>query len=203
MLTRKEREMRQRKMDIINAGKKLFRLKDYEAVTMREIALKSEFTRRTLYSYFKSKLDLVTVIVLDSFSEMENILIREVNKKQTCYIKLVTYGIQQFNFYKKNPSYYKLLHYFDLAVHDAKNKLSPEVIDVLNNASTNVEDMLKTILADGVKDGTFREDLNIELAISYFAKSWYGIIHQYILHPQFPEEYVFKELEYLIGGLLR
>jgi AcrR family transcriptional regulator len=203
MMTRKEREMLQRRQDIINAAKDLFQQKDYEAVTMQDIALKAEFTRRTLYSYFKSKLDLVTVIVLESFVEMEKILILEVSKKHKNYDKLFTYASQQFYFYLENPSYFKLIHYFDIAVHNPESKLSREVLEQLYSSSTSLDELINSIFETGISDGTFREDLNVQLVKDYFAKAWYGIIHQYILHPQHPQEFVFIELEYLIGGLLR
>ena len=203
MLSRKEREMLQRRQDIIEAAEKLFQQKDYEEVTMQEIAQKAEFTRRTLYSYFKSKLDLVTVIVIESFSKMEEIIVKEIEKQQDPYQKLYTYGAQQYYFYLDNPSYYKLIHYFDLAIHNADTKLSPEVLEQLNAQSTVLSDLIYSIYREGIADGTFRQDLNIELAQDFFAKAWYGIIHQYILHPQHPQDFVFKELEYLIGGILR
>lgn len=203
MLSRKEREMEQRRRDIIEAAKKLFQQKDYEAVSMQEIALKAEFTRRTLYSYFKSKLDLVTVIVLESFTEMENLLYKELKALDSSYEKLLTYGMQQFNYYKENPAYFKLIHYFDLAVHDAEIKLSPEVLEQLKSSSTGVHDLLQEIYRKGIAEGTFRADLDIDLASDFFSKAWYGIIHQYILHPQHPQEAVLTELEYLIGGLLK
>jgi len=202
-LTRKEREMKQRRQDIINAAKELFLTKDFDAVSMQEIAQKAEFTRRTLYSYFKSKLDLITVIIIVSLSELDEILSAEIDNTDSSYQKLCNYGKHQYLFYKNNPSYFKLIHYFDLAIHSSDNKLSPEVISQLEHSPTHLDDMMLDILKTGVADATFRADLNVELAKDYFSKAWYGIIHQYILHPQHPEECIYLELEYLIGGLMR
>ncbi len=50
----------------------------------------------------------------------------------------------------------------------------------------------------GVKDIHYHQflhagenTLNVKLAKDFFSKAWYGIIHQYILHPQFPEASIF------------
>ena len=55
---RKQREKAQRKIDIINAARKIFSNKGFNSATMEEIALEAELSPGTLYLYFKNKEEL-------------------------------------------------------------------------------------------------------------------------------------------------
>jgi hypothetical protein len=53
--TRREREQHMRRETILDAGRKLFKDKGFEATTVDEIAALAELGKGTIYSYFKSK----------------------------------------------------------------------------------------------------------------------------------------------------
>ena len=198
MATRKEREMLQRKMEIVDAAQKLFIQKEYENVTMAEIAREAEFTRRTIYLYFKSKIDLVVEVFLKVFAKGDVKFEEAIENAQNDYDKLFAFGKAYYQFFKGDPAYYKLLHYFDLAVNNEAHKLSPTVLEDINSSNINIEIRIEQVIQDGMSQGHFRDDLNVKLAVTFFLKSLYGIIHQYILHPKFPDEYFYEELRYLL-----
>jgi TetR/AcrR family transcriptional regulator len=56
--SRRDRERAAREADIIAAAEKLFYTKGFENTSMDEIAKYAEFTKKTIYQYFKSKEDL-------------------------------------------------------------------------------------------------------------------------------------------------
>ena len=197
-MNRKEKEMLQRKNDIIEAARLLFIEKGYDNVKMEDISKKAEFARRTLYSYFKSKIDLAVEIIISTFVDFDAQIANNVSQENSTYEKAFTFGKTYYLHFKRTPEYYKLLYHFDLAVNNEANKLSTTVINDLNNATTNIEGMFKRIILEGMNNGDFRSDLNPDLAVAFFLKSLYGIIHQYILHPQFPEESFYEELSYLL-----
>ncbi len=198
MVTRKEREMLQRKMEIVDAAQKLFIQKGYENVTIAEIAREAEFTRRTIYSYFKSKIDLVVEVFLRIFAKSDVKFEEAIENAQNGYDKLFAFGKEYYQFFKDEPAYYKLLHYFDLAVNNEVHKLSSTVIEDIKSSNINIEIRVEQIIKDGMLQERFRKDLDVKLAVAFFLKSLYGIIHQYILHPKFPEEYFYEELRYLL-----
>ena len=68
IIERKEREKLARKTEIINAAEKIFFKKGFENSTMDDIAKEAEFTKKTLYSYFKSKEELYFEIMLLGFN---------------------------------------------------------------------------------------------------------------------------------------
>jgi hypothetical protein len=106
-----------------------------------------------------------------------------------------------FRFYKQTPMYYLLMQQYDLAVHNDCDKLSDTVKDDLHNMNFSMENLAEEIIRRGMENGTFRADIIPELAETFFWKSLYGIVHQYILHAQFPDSYYFTEVRYLLRGL--
>lgn len=69
---RREREKLQRRSTILEAARRLFSLKGYEA-TMDEIAEAAELSKPTLYRYFRNKDDLYVSIVLDGFRAVRDL----------------------------------------------------------------------------------------------------------------------------------
>jgi len=201
LMTRKEREMLQRKMDIVNAARELFLSKEYEKVTMEEIAKKAEFTRRTLYSYFKNKLDLLMLVVLYEFDKSEPAYRTAINNANSSSEKLMAYASVYFNFFKQTPSYYRLMQIYDVAEHGEKEVLSPAVRYEMNNSDFSLEKTARDIIETGINDGTFDSEIDIDLATNFFLKSLFGIVHQYILHPRFPDSHFYMEVKYLMRGL--
>ena len=60
----KEREREQRQSDIIDAARKLITDKDFDEISMNEIAREVGLGKSTLYLYFKNKESLYFAIVL-------------------------------------------------------------------------------------------------------------------------------------------
>lgn len=64
-LSRREREMRMRRQEILNAALELFSQKGYHNVSIQEVAEKAEFAIGTLYKFFKTKEDLYKALIMD------------------------------------------------------------------------------------------------------------------------------------------
>jgi AcrR family transcriptional regulator len=200
-MNRKEREMQQRKMDIVNAARELFLTKEYEQITMEEIAKKAEFTRRTLYSYFKNKLDLLMLVVVYDIESSRVEYESAVDRCEKVEGKLLAFANVYYQLFKNTPGYYRLIQIYDLAEHGNIQVLSPAVKSEMENSDFSLEKFAKNIISEGITNGTFDLELNPDLATAFFLKSLLGIVHQYIFHPQFPESYYFKEVKYLMRGL--
>jgi TetR/AcrR family transcriptional regulator len=200
-MTRKQREMLRRKNDIIEAAHDLFLEKGFEEVSMAEIAEKAEFTRRTLYSYFNGKRDLVVEVIIQAFAVESEKFIAVMESEANNYQKLTGLARCYYEFFKANPAYYPLMQHFDLAVHNDRDKLHEAVIEDLRNFAPDLDGMAEQIIISGMADGTFYNDLIPGLAATYLWKSLYGIVHQYILHALYPEDHYYLEVEYLLRGI--
>ena len=84
----KEREREQRQNDIIDAARKLLADKDFDEVSMDEIAAVVGLGKSTLYLYFKNKESLYFAIVLRGTRIWAEMVKEEVKKGNTWFKKV-------------------------------------------------------------------------------------------------------------------
>lgn len=106
----KEREREQRQNDIIDAARKLFADKDFDEVSMNEIAEEVGLGKSTLYLYFKNKESLYFAVVLRGTRIWAEMVKKEVKKGNTGLEKLILYGNVNREFSNEYPDYFRLLY---------------------------------------------------------------------------------------------
>lgn len=106
----KEREKEQRQKDIIDAARKLLTNKDFDEVSMDEIAREVGLGKSTLYLYFKNKESLYFAIILRGIRIWVEMIKEKVKKGNTGFEKLILYGNANREFSNKYPDYFKLLY---------------------------------------------------------------------------------------------
>jgi TetR/AcrR family transcriptional regulator, cholesterol catabolism regulator len=67
----REYAWQRREQDIVNAAGKLMREKDYESLTMDELAKELDISKPTLYQHFKTKDELVTQVFIQAMQILE------------------------------------------------------------------------------------------------------------------------------------
>ena len=106
----KEREKEQRQNDIINAARKLFADRDFDEVSMDEIAEDIGLGKSTLYLYFKNKEALYFAIELRGIQIWVEMVKEEVKKGNTGLEKLILYINATKEFSKKYPNCLRMLY---------------------------------------------------------------------------------------------
>ena len=106
----KEREKEQRRNDIINAARKLFVDRDFDEVSMDEIAEDIGLGKSTLYLYFKNKEALYFAIELRGIQIWVEMVKEEVKKGTTGLEKLILYINATREFSKKYPNCLRMLY---------------------------------------------------------------------------------------------
>ncbi|MBZ2165653.1 TetR/AcrR family transcriptional regulator [Methanobacterium spitsbergense] len=106
----KEREREQRRNDIINAARKLFVDRDFDEVSMDEIAENIGLGKSTLYLYFKNKEALYFAIELRGIQIWVEMVKEEVKKGKTGLEKLILYISATREFSKKYPNCLRMLY---------------------------------------------------------------------------------------------
>jgi AcrR family transcriptional regulator len=106
----KEREREQRRNDIIDAARKLFADKDFDEVSMNEIAEEVGLGKSTLYLYFKNKESLYFAVVLRGTRIWAEMVKEEVKKGNSGFEKLILYGNANRRFSNEYPDYFRLLY---------------------------------------------------------------------------------------------
>jgi len=106
----KEREREQRQNDIINAARKLIADRDFDEISMDEIAREIGLGKSTLYLYFKNKESLYFAIVLRGIRIWAEMVKNEDKKGNTGLEKLISYGNANREFSNEYPDYFRLLY---------------------------------------------------------------------------------------------
>jgi len=106
----KEREKQQRQNDIIDAARKLFAEKNFDEVSMDEIAKKVGLGKGTLYLYFKNKESLYFAVVSRGTRIWAEMVKKEVEKGNDGLEKLKLYVNANKEFSNEYPDYFRLLY---------------------------------------------------------------------------------------------
>ena len=158
----KEREKEQRQNDIINAARKLFADRDFDEVSMDEIAREIGLGKSTLYLYFKNKESLYFAIVLRGIRIWAEMVKEEVKKGNTGLEKLILYGNANREFSNKYPDYFRILY----SPTSIKKQFD---MDKMNSSEEfqEVRELFKEIMfmgidsiQKGIDDGEIRPDVD-------------------------------------------
>ena len=93
---------------ILNAAKKLFTNYGFKKVSMDEIASEAGVTKKTVYTYFSSKEELLKYCIKEELQNMRKI-IENVESKKLDYMETVHQVIYNLLKYKKNCKFLKML----------------------------------------------------------------------------------------------
>ena len=164
----KEREKKQRRNDIINVARKFFADRDFNEVSMDEIAEDIGFGKSTLYLYFKNKEALYFAIELRGIQIWVEMVKDEVKKGNTGLEKLILYINATREFSKKYPNCLRMLYsptnnkkQFDLNKLNSSEEFQ-EVRELFKELMFIGIDLIQT----AITDGEIRQDVDpVEAAI--------------------------------------
>ncbi len=164
----KEREREQRQNDIIDAARKLFADKDFDEVSMDEIAREVGLGKGTLYLYFKNKESLYFAVTLRGTRIWAEMVKKEVKKGNTGLEKLILYENANREFSNKYPDYFRLLYsptsikkQFDMDKMNSSEEFQEERELFKEIMFIGIDSIQK-----GIDDGEIRPDVDpVEAAI--------------------------------------
>lgn len=176
-MSRKIAEREAKQEFILNSARELFARNGIENTTMEDIAIASEYTRRTLYSYFKSR-DEICLLVLNEDNKVRwREQQRAMESAQSGHDKIMIWGKTLFEFSRRNPQSIYLQLYWDIKGLDPESFHS-DVFESFDNLNNELAEGLRDIFGLGVRDGSLRPDLNIDLCISQYLYSIRNIINR-------------------------
>ncbi len=159
---RREREKQQRRNDILDAAERLFFSKGMEKTTMNQVATEAEFSKGTIYLYFKNKEELylgITKRGLDILGKMFRIAS---DKASTGIEKVQSIGYAYLEFSQKFRDYYDSLLYYESHIFEFTDE-NP-CASACEICGQEVLDVLVQAINFGIEDGTIMKDLNAEAA---------------------------------------
>ncbi|HEY3499619.1 MAG TPA: TetR/AcrR family transcriptional regulator [Polyangiaceae bacterium] len=164
---RRERERMALRQRILDAARELFAKRGYEAVTMREIARRIEYSATALYSHFADKETLVRELCKQDFSAFAQSLLERVAASGDPLERFVRAGFVYLDFAEQFPEHYRLMFMSEMP---PQNPDAGERDDPAHNAYVFV----RALVAEAMQQGLFREGLT---DVDLVAQVVWGAVH--------------------------
>lgn len=159
---------------IIKITEALFEKNGVENTTMNDIAREAEYSKATLYVYFKNKEEIVNCIIFNSMKMLYDRMQTATQTGNDLFARY--YGI--CNELATYCDVYPL--YFETALQeinvDLDNQDTPPVFREIFDLGEQINDLIGVFLKDGIEQGVFRSDLKIPETVFIFWASLSGII---------------------------
>ncbi|GAH12029.1 unnamed protein product, partial [marine sediment metagenome] len=132
-----------------------------EDTTMNQIANESEFSKGTLYNYFKSKDDLYLAIGTKAYEIIIDYTKYFVEKKDLGVEQLKAVGYAYYEFMKNYPDYAHIFHDITIKLpilaQKSKDKLTVNEKEYLDRTEAYGK-QFRDVITNAIKTGTIRSD---------------------------------------------
>lgn len=159
---------------ILEASERLFSEKGFNKTTMDDIAKAAQYSKATLYVYFKSKDEIINHLTLESmkmlYEHLHQALITQTDffecYKAICY-ELVTYQ-------ETSPLYFEIaLSDINIDIH---NPQTPPIFKEIYDVGEQIDLEIAKLIKSGIEAGYVKEEIAILPTIFWFWGSLTGII---------------------------
>lgn len=166
-LERKRQRYEENKTFILKAAENVFIQKGYNIATVDDIADEAQFSKATIYRYFKSKKDIFMEIIINSFEEasknIKKIQLKTMNAEEKLK-ELIGY-IASYYLKKKNVarilymerSTMKKILGLDPEKYSPHSPHHPQIPGELREKVIEMHNVIQKIIEEGIKSGEFRK----------------------------------------------
>ena len=179
---RRQREKQEVRERILEAARELFVAQGYEAVTMRQIAHKIEYTPTAIYFHFKDKEHLISELCAIDFLKMARTFNHLSGIKDPAE-RLCRMAIEYMEFGLKHPNHYRLLF---MTPHP---HIPPEDIVLIRrgNPAEDAYAFLRANIIECIAAGKFRPEYrDPEIVAQVLWSSIHGVTSLHIARHQDP-----------------
>src|SRR5687767_6365697 len=193
---RKAREKQELRLEILDAARELFIEQGYEAVSMRKIADRIEYSPTTIYLYFKDKAELFDCLCSETF---ERLILQLESTRHEDPVEGLKAGIRAYiDFGLAHPAHYRVTFMTPL------NGQCPGGGKARTDTGERAFTCLRNAVAACVSAGRFRV-INLEVVSQAIWAATHGVTSLLITHGECEwmdrEALINSLLDTLIGGL--
>ena len=146
---------------IIQTARKLFHQFGFKKVSMDEIAKEAGVTKKTIYSYFSSKEELLKYFIVEEIKNMKAI-IEEVEKKDIDFFEKINQSIYKLLKYKKERNFLNII------AREAEVLKNPVVIENLELIDEQIQAYIKEKLTLAKEKGYIHyQDVDVTAFLIY------------------------------------
>lgn len=168
---RRKREQEETRAKILNAARELFIEHGYDAVTMRKVAERIEYSPTAIYVHFRDKLSLMRELCDHDFLQLANVFER-LSRVEDPFERLRRCGMAYVQFAMEHPNQYRLMF---MTPHP------PEMDDSSSlergNPQQDAYALVVSLVRDSMEKGIFRPSLkDPELLAQTLWSALHGIV---------------------------
>jgi len=167
IVERRERERNELRQRILNAARELFAKRGYEAVTMREIARRIEYSATALYTHFADKETLVRELCREDFAAFAQGFLDQVATAGDPIERLARAGLVYFEFAEHYPEHYRLMFMSDLPP-------TPPEAGEREDPARNAYVFLHALVSDLMREQLLRVELT---DVDLVAQTIWALVH--------------------------
>jgi AcrR family transcriptional regulator len=164
----RERQRRQENREtILHAAEAVILRKGFSATSMDDVAREAQFSKATLYHYFRSKAELIFEILIHFLEDLDNGLIAIQAKDEGVKGKLMESIRLAFRFYAEKEnisrvfmmdrSFMKLMQAFITEGNKGTSEVERRFVQKIKAKRRIINDRVKTFLQEGIVSGEFRK----------------------------------------------
>lgn len=151
--TRKQKEKESRREDILKAAEKVMQANGMNGLSIDLIATETELAKGTIYLYFKSKEEILSLLSLKAKNKLYNEFLKVDKSENTAIEKLKLITKANYNFYKKYPLYHDLI-----SLYEVNNTLIET--EEMYLSSDKIAKLVSGIAKEAQNNGTLNSNLN-------------------------------------------
>jgi AcrR family transcriptional regulator len=168
--------------------------KGIESTNMDDIAAAAEYTRRTLYAYFKSRDDICLRVHLEDMTRRWELQKQALDGIEGGLARIGAWAERLYAFWRENPHSMRMEQYWDFHGVE-RDRISADVFSRFETLNDELADGLREMFHVGIEDGSLRPDLPVDVCISQFVYSLRAVLGR-ALSPSYsfadidPDQYV-------------
>ncbi len=163
-LSRKEREKRRRRNEVLDAAEELFSLRGFYETTVQDIAERAEFAVGTIYNMFENKDAIYHEIVRIRVREHMDLVKEELRTMSDPQQMLRTLIRAKFDFFDKHRQFFSI---FTRVLHGGPTGCSHNLSDDGRRLYNEYMELLTDIFRAGISSGRFADHDPALFALSF------------------------------------
>lgn len=207
-MSHREASERQARLDfLIESASRTFAVHGVDDSSLELIAREAEYTRRTLYSYFTGRDEIVLSVLLRDLKTRIAVHEEAVRTVRGGLNKLIKWADSYLQYALENPDSFRLQSYVNYNGIN-RDRIDADLVENFYRFNEQLRGQLRSIFEDGIRERCFLPGLNIDICVSQFVHAMRAILSVTIseggstacVDPQF---YFFSFLSVFIRGIQR
>lgn len=182
---RKKKDVEIRCNEILDAVERIYEKGSFESVTMDEIAKEAEFTKQTLYAYFKGKEEIMASIYVRAANNINQMIKSKLDEKELMsgYEKLDLMRIVFTEVAETKPFYTKMISIYQLK--DLSEFKNLGIYDEIVTKNANLTRYMSDCIEKGIQDGSIDKNTDVQSGVLFLKALILGAVSMAIYNEQY------------------